>query len=605
MDNSQSRLGDALAGRYRIERELGHGGMATVYLAEDLKHQRRVAIKVLKPELASALGPDRFLHEIEIAARLTHPSILTLIDSGDAGGLLYYVMPFVEGESLRERLDREGELPVAAATRILEEVVDALAYAHRQGVVHRDIKPDNVMLDGRHAMVMDFGIAKALSEAANTDAITSTGMALGTPAYMAPEQAAADPGLDHRADLYAVGVVAFELLTGQAPFGARSGQEVLAAHLTEPPPAVSASRPTTPAPLVHLVAKALQKRPADRWQTADEMLAQLESVGTAATSGAAHPSRPGGRTIRGALAAAVALAVISFGWVMLRRTAGGSSLAGAPRIAVLAFENAGPAEDAYFSDGIARDLSTQLSKLGSFEVVAHSAASQYSPAEVAYDIIGNTLEANLLVEGSVRRSGDAVRLTVSLIRPNDATELWSERYDRELTAAEYFAIQNEIVEQIAAALKLAVTPTEQAALAARPTDDIEAYNAYLQGRYHFAQFSGLADDRLAGQYLLHAIARDSTFAQAYAALGDLLAARGAVVGEESSPIAELRGVVANTNRWPTPASFEAARRLALKALLLDSTLAAPHTTLGAVHMWHDWEWPAARRRIRASHRHGP
>lgn len=293
-----------------------------------------------------------------------------------------------------------------------------------------------------------------------------------------------------------------------------------------------------------------------------------------------------------ALAGAIAIALVLVGWVITNRSSGA---AGDNRIAVLAFKNTGSEEDAYFSDGIARDLSTQLSKLGNFEVVAHSAASQFKASETAYDIIGRTLQANFLVEGSVRRSGDAVRLTVSLVDPDDATELWSERYDRQLTAEEYFAIQSEIVGQIAEALELAVTPDEQAALAERPTDDIEAYNAYLQGRYHFSQFTGLADDRLAGQYLLHAIARDSTFALAYAALGDLLAARGAVVGEESSPITELRGVTANADGWPTPASFEAARRLALKALLLDSTLAAPHTTLGAVHMWYDWEWPAAGR----------
>jgi tetratricopeptide (TPR) repeat protein len=228
-------------------------------------------------------------------------------------------------------------------------------------------------------------------------------------------------------------------------------------------------------------------------------------------------------------------------------------------------------------------------------VVAHGAARQFSGNDVSYDIIGRTLEANYLVEGSVRRSGNSVRVTVSLIDPQNSTEVWSELYDRELTAEEYFSIQSDIVGRIAEALELAVTPDERVALAERPTEDIEAYNAYLQGRHHFSLFTGLADNRLAGQYLIHAIERDSTFALAYAALADLLAARGAAVGEESSTILELRGLEADDLTWPTAASFEPARRLALKALLLDSTLAEPHTTLGAIHFWYDWDWAAAGR----------
>ncbi len=228
------RLNTALEGRYRIVRELGRGGMATVYLAEDLRHPRQVAVKVLRPDLAAALGGDRFLREIEISARLEHPHVLTLIDSGQADEILYYVMPYVEGESLRARVEREGALPVDDAVRILKEVVDALAYAHSKGIVHRDIKPDNVLLSGRHAEVTDFGVAKALSEAAHeSDAITSTGMAMGTPSYMAPEQAAAEPNVDHRADIYAVGVMAYELLAGRAPFVGATAQQVLAAHMTE------------------------------------------------------------------------------------------------------------------------------------------------------------------------------------------------------------------------------------------------------------------------------------------------------------------------------------------------------------------------------------
>jgi len=279
-DDTTTRLNAALADRYRIERELGAGGMATVYLAEDLKHHRQVAIKVLSPDLAAALGAARFTQEIEIAARLQHPHILGVHDSGSADGFLYYVMPYVEGESLRERLTRQGELPIHDAVRLLCEIADALGHAHSRGVVHRDIKPENVMLSGRHALVMDFGVAKAVSEASGRNRLTTLGVALGTPSYMAPEQASADPHIDHRVDIYALGVVGYELLAGRPPFVGGSPQQVLAAHVTQAPEPVSTHRKSLSPALNSVIMKALEKRPADRWQTAEEMLAQLEPLMT-------------------------------------------------------------------------------------------------------------------------------------------------------------------------------------------------------------------------------------------------------------------------------------------------------------------------------------
>jgi eukaryotic-like serine/threonine-protein kinase len=283
MADNFERLKAALTASYALERELGSGGMATVYLAEDLKHHRKVAVKVLRPELAVAIGSDRFFREIEIAARLQHPHVLPLLDSGiieerpgDPNGRPYYVMPFVDGESLRDRL-RRGELPVEDAVRILIEVVDALAYAHSQGVVHRDIKPDNVLLSGRHALVMDFGVAKAVSDAAGDKRMTETGVALGTPAYMAPEQAVADPHLDHRVDIYAVGVLGYELLTGQPPFRGATPQEVLVAQVTRPAEPITTHRPTIPPALAGILMKCLEKRPADRWQSAEVLMGQLEA----------------------------------------------------------------------------------------------------------------------------------------------------------------------------------------------------------------------------------------------------------------------------------------------------------------------------------------
>ena len=274
------KLRQALADRYTLERELGQGGMATVYLAHDPRHERSVAIKVLRPELAAMLGPDRFLREVRIAANLQHPNILAVYDSGEAGGFLYYVMPYVEGPTLRDSLSQHGEMPVAEAARILRDVADALAAAHAKGVVHRDIKPENILLSGRHALVADFGVAKAVSEATGRQTLTTAGVALGTPTYMAPEQAAADPHTDHRADLYAFGVMAYEMLTGQPPFVGPTAQAVLAAHMTEPPVAVTQRRATIPPQLAQLIMRCLAKKPADRPQTAEELLPVLEMLAT-------------------------------------------------------------------------------------------------------------------------------------------------------------------------------------------------------------------------------------------------------------------------------------------------------------------------------------
>ncbi len=280
MSDAVARLTAALADRYRIERELGTGGMATVYLAEDLKHHRKVALKVLKPELAATMGPERFAREIEVAARLQHPHILGLLDSGDIDGFFYYVMPYVEGESLRDRLARSGELPIHEAVRLLGEIAEALAVAHQQGVVHRDIKPENVLLSVRHAMVMDFGVAKAVTEASGRQQLTTAGVALGTPAYMAPEQATADPHMDGRVDIYALGVMGYEMLTGHPPFHGLNPQQTLAAHVTQAPAPAGQRRSGLSPALEAVVMKCLAKRPADRYQTADELVAVLEPLAT-------------------------------------------------------------------------------------------------------------------------------------------------------------------------------------------------------------------------------------------------------------------------------------------------------------------------------------
>ena len=292
--------------------------MATVYGAEDLKHHRQVAVKVLRAELAASLGPDRFLREIEIAARLNHPHILPLYDSGNAGDILFYVMPLVEGQSLRDRLTRSGALPIDEATRIIREVADALAYSHQRGVVHRDIKPENILLSSGHALVTDFGVAKAVSDAANTSELTGTSVTIGTPAYMAPEQAAGDPTLDHRADIYALGVTAYELIAGRPPFLGATPRQVIAAHLAQRPDALTLHRSTVPSALDAVIMRCLEKNPADRWQSADELLRALDAVATptnvaataplsSAPAAASAPRRRSRVIAMGALAALVML----------------------------------------------------------------------------------------------------------------------------------------------------------------------------------------------------------------------------------------------------------------------------------------------------------
>ena len=323
-------LNAALAGVYRVERELGAGGMATVYLARDIKHERDVALKVLREDLSASIGAGRFLREIKIAAQLQHPHILPLLDSGEADGRLYFVMPYVRGQSLRERLAREGELPVHEAVRLLIEIVDALAEAHAHGVVHRDIKPDNVMLSGRHALVTDFGVAKAISEATGRNSITTLGVAVGTPTYMSPEQAVADPHVDHRSDIYAVGVVAYEMLTGRPPFVGGSPQQVLAAQVTATPDRVSKHRAAVSPALDQIVSRCLEKRPSDRFQSASELLAALEPLATPSTGmtpAELPPVMAGGRRpawLLPAIAAAVVGALV-VGSIMYARRGGSAT----------------------------------------------------------------------------------------------------------------------------------------------------------------------------------------------------------------------------------------------------------------------------------------
>jgi eukaryotic-like serine/threonine-protein kinase len=513
------RLSAALADRYRIERELGQGGMATVYLAEDLRHHRKVAVKVLRPELAATLGPERFFREIEVAAQLQHPHILPLHDSGEAGGFLYYVMPFVEGESLRDRLTRQGELPVHEAVRLLAEVADALACAHRQGVVHRDIKPENILLSGRHALVADFGVAKAVSEATGRQQLTTAGVALGTPAYMAPEQAAADPHVDHRVDIYALGVLGYELLAGRTPFAGKTPQETLAAHLMQPPDPVTRHRATVPPMLESVIMKCLAKRPADRFEKADDLVIALESLAT--PSGGITPTgtRPieaaGQRPARWpfvAIGAAVLLALVFTGWVVSRRPRPPTPVADTTSsVAVLPFTELGaPAGQDYFADGLTDEVITALSKVPGLRVPGRGSAFYFKGTTASLRAIADSLHVHSLLTATVQRAEGRVRVRAQLISATDGFQLWAETYDRPVR--DLFAVYDDVARGISGALrvKLGAAP----AASSRPQVDPAAYDAFLiAGKY-------LADRQIdsALTFLRAAVKADSTFTAAWASL---------------------------------------------------------------------------------------
>jgi serine/threonine-protein kinase len=424
MDSLPDRLRLALASRYRVERQLGAGGMATVYLAEDLRHQRRVALKVLRPELAASLGADRFLREVRIAAGLQHPHILTLHESGQEADCLYYVMPFVEGASLRDRLTAEGPLPTVTAVRLLRDVADAMAYAHRHGVVHRDIKPENVLLSERHALIADFGVAKAVSEA-QTGGHTALGLAIGTPGYMAPEQAAADPGIDHRADIYAFGVLAYEMLTGEPPFRGNTPQAVLAAQLTSKAEPLADKRPDLPEDLTALVMRCLEREPGARWSTADDLLRALEALPVRFVSGntVATQAAAGRRKSRTrVLALAAVLVVLGVLAVLRFRTPSPPTVLDDNLVAALPFRTAGadPAV-AYLGEGVLDLLQQDLTGEGGPRAVAaasimaavrkeRQAADQGIPEDRALEI-ARRLGARWLLLGSM--VGPASRLVLS------------------------------------------------------------------------------------------------------------------------------------------------------------------------------------------------
>ena len=532
MTDLAGRLQSALGAGYRLERELGGGGMSRVFVAEEVALGRRVVVKVLPPELAAAVNIERFRREIQLAASLHHPHIVPLLTAGEADDLLFFTMPFIEGETLRARLAREGKLPVVDVTRTVREVADALAYAHRRGIAHRDIKPENVLLSDDHALVTDFGVAKALSSATGASTLTGVGVTLGTPVYMAPEQAAADPAADHRTDLYAVGILAYEMLGGRPPFTGASPQEVLAAQIADPPEAIAKLRPDVPPALASTVMRCLEKEPSTRWQSAGELRGALDAVPT--PGGIAARPRPNRLMRLAAVAAVTALAVVAFLTARGRRPAAG----GTPGlVAVLPFSVRGSSDVAYLSEGMVNLLSTSLDGAGDLRTADPQAvvsmarqvgASTPDPASGA--VVASRLGAGRYIIGNVVEAGGRVQIAASLYdrgHPGVAQATGAVEGD----GGQLFSL----VDQLAARLLAGASAGPSARvtrIAAVTTSSLPALKAYLDGEAAFRE--GRADSALVA--FQQAVAADTSFALAYYRLS--LAAEWATRATLASQAAE-------------------------------------------------------------------
>jgi len=568
-----NRLRETLGGTYRVERELPAGGMSRVFLAEEIALGRQVVVKVLPPDLVAGVSAERFSREIQLAAKLQQANIVPLLSFGVVDGLPYYTMPYVSGESLRARLSGGAPLPVTQALGILRDVARALTYAHERGIVHRDIKPENVLLSGDAAVVTDFGIAKAInaSLAANSETLTQTGTAVGTPAYIAPEQAAGDPATDHRADFYGFGCLAYELFTGHPPFFGRSPQALLAAHLSEVPKPVESLAPEVPAHVAQLVARCLEKSPAERPQTGREILQVLDSVHSPLPAPMGAPRSFDRRFVYAAVALLAAAGIGYAAWKQ-RSAAVGATAPHPKAVAVLPFTNGGgDSAEAYFAEGMADELIAALGKVPVLSVASRrSAFALKQRNELDIPSIGRMLHVDAVLEGTVRRAGDRLRVTAQLTNTSDGLTLWSDSYERQMK--DVFAVQDDITKSIVSALRLKLGSGQR-----QVTTDLSAYDDYLRGSYALEQRGpGVLK---AIELFNSAIQKDSSFARAYGKLSgalELLPYFGGI----SAVSVEQRAISA-----------------AQRALALDSTDADAHIGL-ALAMGHAFRWEDAEREYR-------
>jgi serine/threonine protein kinase/tetratricopeptide (TPR) repeat protein len=516
------RLRAGLADQYRIVRQLGAGGMATVYLAEDLKHHRLVAVKVLRPELIAAVGPERFLREIDVAAHLQHPHILPLFDSGhlsDDAGVFYFVMPYVEGESLRDRISREKQLPIEDTIRLATEVADALSAAHARGIIHRDIKPGNILLVGGHAVVTDFGIARAASDVGG-ERLTGTGVSLGTPQYMSPEQATASE-VDGRTDIYSLGCVVYEMLAGTPPFSGATAQAVMARHSLEAVPHIRTVRSAVPEAVERVVLRALAKVPADRYPTAQEFSDALARAASSTEAGLPLARRrrlPIAFAVLGIALTAMAGMWWSIGHLGNRRTGSGLVPGGPTQrgVAILSFANLSPdTSDAYLARGISEEIASRLGEFPELRVASQSSVERLERTDPT-DMVdrARALGLGYVLEGSVRRASERVRVSVQLVDAKDGMRRWNRSYDR--SAADLFALQDTIAVEVARSvvgqLRLGSIPARS-----RPAPSPAAHDQLLRGNYYLAQRNPRGLARAVEAYK-EATRLDSNFALPFAKL---------------------------------------------------------------------------------------
>ena len=557
-----------LAGHYHVDREIGAGGMAVVYLARDLRRDRLVALKVLRPEVAGPGGAERFNLEIRVTARLVHPNILPVLDSGEVNGRLWYTMPFVEGESLRSRLRRERQLPLDETVRLTTQVADALQRAHEEGILHRDIKPENILLASGHALVADFGIARAVT--ATDETITRTGIALGTPAYMSPEQSTGEQHLDARSDLYSLAAMTYEMLAGEPPFTGPTAQAVIARRLTQAPPSLRAIRRTIPEAVDATLQKALSVAPADRYQSTREFVHALSE------SLVAPPPRSTARQARVGVIAAIGVIILAAGIVA---RIGGTDTAppdnpdrNAVRLAVLPFGIiGGDSNTRYLAEGITTEVSTSLSNLSGLRVIdGNSVQASVGEGRTAREI-GALLRVDALVDGDVQKAGDAIRVRVKLVDPATLESRWSQTYDH--TARDVFEVQSEVASKVAGVLRIQLAERETRSLNRPPTTSPEAYDAFLRARARSGPGESRALRRVVVDSMIadltRAVTIDSTFATAWAYLA-------------ASLVGSVFTLEADTGR------LDLADRAIRIALRLDSTLAI------AWKARHDLAWTAER-----------
>jgi len=537
----------SLASQFSVERELGGGGMSRVFVAFDESLGRRIVVKVLHPELAAAVSVERFRREIRVAAQLAHPHIVPLLNAGEVDGLPYYTMPYIEGESLRARLLQDKRLSIAEASRIANEIAGALDYAHRQGIVHRDIKPENVLLQDGHAVVTDFGIARALSQSAASATLTQIGVTLGTPAYMSPEQASGDPDVDACADVYSLGCVLYEMLAGAPPYGGESSHAVIAQHFSAPIPRVRTSRGEVSSALDDVISKALAKVPRERFSSAAQFASGIETAalasGSKGTDTESTPARPS--------------------------------------IAVLSFANlSADVENEYFTEGITEDLNAQLARIRALKVISSTSAVRYKKGDRPIREIARELGVGAVVTGSVRRAGSRVRIVARLIDAATEGHLWAETYDRSLE--DVFAVQSDVALNIANALEANLTNAERQRLARKPTADPAAYDLVLLGRHHWRRRND-ESLRKAIECFEQAIARDPEYAEAFAGLADTYLF--AALGYANMPSAE---------------AFAKAEEAATRAINIDNSSADAHCAAGNVAMHHRWDLDRARKAFERS-----